>query len=388
MTLSTRIQRIHELGQSIWCDNLSRKMIESGELQRLIDLGIVGVTSNPTIFMKAITGGSDYDDAFQKLIDAGSEDMALYEGLVLPDIRDAADLLRPVYDRTGGVDGYVSLEVNPKLAFDTEATIDEARRLFAELDRPNVFIKVPATDPGIPAIATLIGEGVNVNVTLIFAISMYRKVMDAYIAGLAKLDAGGGDVTNVASVASFFVSRVDTLVDKKLQEEQAGGANVDHLFGKAANANAKLAYRRFQETFEANAVFNELAIRGARVQRPLWASTSTKNPDYPDTLYVDPLIGPHTVNTLPPNTIEVVLDHGRAEVTLTEGVEDARRVLAELGEIGIDMKAVTDRLTQEGVQSFTQSFDDLLADLTRKRTELRSEPRAPATGQPVTSDNA
>jgi transaldolase len=388
MTLSTRIQRIHELGQSIWCDNLSRKMIESGELQRLIDLGIVGVTSNPTIFMKAITGGSDYDDAFQKLIDAGSEDMALYEGLVLPDIRDAADLLRPVYDRTGGVDGYVSLEVNPKLAFDTEATIDEARRLFAELDRPNVFIKVPATDPGIPAIATLIGEGVNVNVTLIFAISMYRKVMDAYIAGLAKLDAGGGDVTNVASVASFFVSRVDTLVDKKLQEEQAGGANVDHLFGKAANANAKLAYRRFQETFEANAFFNELAIRGARVQRPLWASTSTKNPDYPDTLYVDPLIGPHTVNTLPPNTIEVVLDHGRAEVTLTEGVEDARRVLAELGEIGIDMKAVTDRLTQEGVQSFTQSFDDLLADLTRKRTELRSEPRAPATGQPVTSDNA
>ncbi|UCD15225.1 MAG: transaldolase, partial [Candidatus Omnitrophota bacterium] len=248
--MSNNIQKLYKSGQSIWCDNISRGMIESGELQRLIDLGIVGVTSNPTIFMKAITGTADYDPRFKELLAGGKDLGGIYEGLVLADIADAADILRPVYDRTKGVDGYVSLEVDPKLAHDTEGTIAEARRLFAALDRPNILIKVPATNAGLPAVETLIGDGINVNVTLIFAIEMYEKVMDAYLAGLKKRLAAGQDVSNVASVASFFVSRVDTLVDKLLDARHSEGARVAHLYGKAANANAKLAYARFLDVFD------------------------------------------------------------------------------------------------------------------------------------------
>jgi transaldolase len=371
--LNNNIQKLYKSGQSIWCDNISRGMIESGELQRLIDLGIVGVTSNPTIFMKAITGTADYDPLFKELLAGGKDLGGIYEGLVLADIADAADILRPVYDRTKGVDGYVSLEVDPKLAHDTKGTIAEARRLFAALDRPNILIKVPATDAGLPAVETLIGDGINVNVTLIFAIEMYEKVMDAYLAGLRKRLAAGQDVSNVTSVASFFVSRVDTLVDKLLEIRQADGANVDRLFGKAANANAKLAYARFLEVFDASGGFADLAAQGARVQRPLWASTSTKNPKYPDTLYVEPLIGPNTVNTLPPATIEAVLDHGRIEVAITRGLKGARDLVNALSQLGIDMKAVTDRLLTEGVDAFAKSFEQLMDNLASKQEQLAAK---------------
>jgi transaldolase len=344
-------------------------MIDSGELGRLIDLGVVGITSNPTILMKAITSGDDYDHLLHKALDETADVVTTYERLVLPDIADAADLLRPVYDRTDGADGYVSLEVNPKLAYDTQATIAEARRLFAELDRPNVFIKVPATQEGIPAIETLIGEGINVNVTLIFSVAMYRKVMRAYIDGLKHYDKASGDLSRVASVASFFVSRIDTLVDKLLYEKGKAGAKVEGLLGTAAVANAKLAYARFLEVFDRAGEFRALAALGARVQRPLWASTSTKNPAYPDTKYVDDLVGPNTVNTMPAETLSATLDHARTEVTIDRNMEGARAVLARLAEVGIDFQAVTDQLTVEGVNAFAKSFDELLANLVAKRTQ-------------------
>ncbi len=372
--MKNTIQQLHELGQSVWCDNLSRAMIDSGELKRLIDLGVVGVTSNPTIFMNAITGGHDYDRLFEQLLGEDFDTLETYEGLVLPDIGDAADLLRPVYQSTHGLDGYVSLEVNPRLAADTQATIAEARRLFRGLGRPNVFIKVPATDEGVPAIETLIGEGINVNVTLIFSIAMYEKVMAAYIHGLKRFDAAGGDLRRVASVASFFVSRVDTLVDRLLEEKRAGGARVDHLLGRAAVANAKLAYARFQEVFGPSGDFKNLARKGARPQRPLWASTSTKNPAYPPTKYVTDLVAPDSVNTMPPPTIQATLD-GRPDsvrVTIRDDVAAARTLFADLKAIGIDMAAVTDRLRVEGVNAFTKSFDDLLTNLESKRSMLRA----------------
>ena len=370
--MSNTIQRLREQGQSIWCDNISRRMLDTGELQRLVDLGIVGITSNPTIFMKAITGGGDYDALFSKLLAEGRDTMAVYEGLVLPDIADAADTLRPVYDRTNGLDGYVSLEVNPKLAYDPDGTIAEARRLFSRLKRPNVLIKVPATEEGLPAIETLIGEGVNVNVTLIFGIEIYERVMNAYVQGLRRLDAVAGELSKVTSVASFFVSRVDTLVDKLLEEKRAGGGGVDHLLGKAAGANAKLAYARFEEFFDNSDEFSALAAKGARVQRPLWASTSTKNPDYPDTKYVDELVGPHTVNTLPPDTIEATLDHGATKSVIRDNLDDERRVIEQLADLGIDIKAVTEKLRVDGVAAFAKSFDEILENLSRKQSQLNA----------------
>ncbi len=361
-----RIQQLYAAGQSVWCDNLSRRMIDSGELARMIEQGVVGITSNPTIFMKAISAGHDYDDLLSRVYEPGADLIDVYEQLVLPDIADAADLLRPVYERTGGVDGYVSLEVNPKLAYDTELTVAEARGLFAELNRPNVFIKVPATLQGIPAIETLIGEGINVNVTLTFSIAMYEKVMQAYLSGLQRLQARGGALSKVASVASFFVSRVDTAVDRQLEEKRQSGARVDALFGKAAVANAKLAYQRFREVFASKGDFAALAAYGARAQRPLWASTSTKNPAYPDTLYVDELVGPSTVNTMPPETLSAVLDHGRTQVTIDRDVDAARALLGRLGEVGVDLRVVTDQLTIEGVNAFAKSFDDLITHLAQK----------------------
>jgi transaldolase len=370
--VANAIQALSQRGQAIWCDNISRGMIESGELKRLIDLGVTGVTSNPTIFMKAISGGTDYDGRFEALLAESPELMAVYEGLVLPDIADAADALRPIYDRTGGGDGFISLEVSPKLAYDTAGTLAEARRLFTTLNRPNVFIKVPATDEGIPAIETLIGEGINVNITLIFSLAMYERVMDAYLAGLRRFDAAGGDLARVASVASFFVSRVDTLVDKLLAEKRAAGVGVDGLFGQAAVANARLAYARFEEVFASAEEFAGLAAKGAHVQRPVWASTSTKNPDYPDTLYVDGLVGPHTVNTIPPPTIDAVLDHGTTEVTIRDDLEGARKLFARLAEFGIHLDEVTDRLLTDGVKAFADSFDQLFANLEQKRRNLQT----------------
>jgi transaldolase len=270
------------------------------------------------------------------------------------------------------VDGYISLEVNPKLACDTEGTITEARRLFGALGRPNVLIKVPATDEGIPAVEALIGEGINVNVTLIFSLAMYEKVMGAYLAGLRRLEAAGGDLSKVASVASFFVSRVDTLADKLLEELRPNGAQVDHLLGEAAVANAKLAYARFEEVFSATGEFAGFAAKGARVQRPLWASTSTKNPDYPDTLYVDELVGPNTVNTIPPQTIEAVLDHGQTEVTIRDNLDGARALFDELAEIGIKIDDVTDKLRVDGIAAFVKSFDELLENLGQKQKQLEA----------------
>lgn len=370
------IKQIFEVGQSIWCDNISRAMIDQGGLQKLIDEGIVGVTSNPTIFMKAITGGTDYDDLLARLHERESGQDAdgllrLYEGLVIPDIADAADILRPVYDRTDGVDGYISLEVNPKLAYETDATIAEARRLFGQLDRPNVFIKVPATEEGIPAIETLIGDGINVNVTLIFSLETYEKVMAAYLGGLKKRVASGADVSRVSSVASFFVSRVDGLVDKRLTQLKEGGAHVDHLMGRAAIANARLAYARFREVFGTGTAFDELRDAGARVQRPLWASTSTKNPSYRDTLYCDALVAPDTVNTLPPATIDAVMDHGESGVAIPADVSEERDVVKALADHGIMMDEVTETLRADGVDSFVESFQSLLDDLARKRDAIR-----------------
>lgn len=364
------IRNLFEKGQSIWCDNISRGMIDGGELQRLIKLGIVGVTSNPSIFNKAITGGTDYDARVAELSQQGLDTMGIYEGLVIPDIADAADILRPVYDGTHGIDGYVSLEVSPRLAFDTDGTIEEARRLYAELNRPNILIKVPATREGIPAIRALIANGISVNVTLIFAIEAHEEVMGAYLDGLKSLMESGGDPRKVTSVASFFVSRVDTLVDKKLEALKAEGKSVDHLFGRAANANAKLAYERFSSVFDNTGDWGAIERAGARVQRPLWASTSTKNPNYPKTLYVDDLVGMHTVNTLPPATIEAVLGGPELDEKVTEGCDQARELFSELEALGISMKEVTDQLLGEGVKAFADAFDDLLKNIEQKRQKI------------------
>ena len=360
----TKMHELAELGQSIWLDYISRSLIASGELQKLVDQGLRGVTSNPSIFEKAIAGSADYDEDLNRLVRDGKSVAEIYEDLAMADIRSAADILRPVYEKSGGADGYVSLEVNPALAHDTGATIAEARRLFASLERPNVLIKVPATPAGIPAIETLIGEGVNVNVTLIFSLEQYEAVATAYIAGLEKLALAGGDVGKVASVASFFISRVDTAVDKALEEI----GNIE-IQGKIAIDNAKIAYSRFREIFSSER-WKKLATGTARVQRPLWASTSSKNPAYPDTLYVDNLIGPDTVNTLPPATLDDFLDHGKVATTVETDVDGARMRLAELAELGIDLDAITNKVLDEGVAAFAKSFEGLIASIAEKRRRL------------------
>lgn len=361
------MSKLHELalqGQAIWFDYIRRSFITSGELQNLIDEGLRGITSNPTIFEKAITGSSDYDEDLRSLVDQGKTVEEIYEALTLQDIGLAADLLRPVYEKTDGADGYVSLEVDPKLADDAEGTVIDARRLFAALNRPNVMIKVPGTLAGIPAVETLIGEGINVNVTLIFSLKHYEAAAEAYIAGLERRIAAGGELSHVASVASFFVSRVDGIVDPALEEIGA-----TELRGKTAIANAKVAYTRFLQLFSGSR-WEKLAIRGARVQRPLWASTSTKNPEYPDTLYVDDLIGPNTVNTLPPATLQAFLDHGQVASALQEATEEARAHLSRLTERGVDLGAITEKLQVDGVASFAQSFEDLMDSITEKRDKL------------------
>ncbi len=373
----SKLHELNLLGQSIWYDNIRRGMLASGELATLIENGVSGLTSNPTIFEKAIAGSADYDAALWRLVAEGKEVEEIYEALVLDDIGRAADLLRPVYERTNGDDGYASLEVSPRLAHDTDGTIADAKRLFAALGRPNVMIKVPATPAGFPAIETLIGAGINVNVTLIFSLAQYEAAALAYIAGLEKLAASGGDVSRVASVASFFVSRVDTAVDRLLDElararqndSQSPIPNIQSLKGKTANANAKLAYARFKDIFS-GARWEKLAAQGARVQRPLWASTSAKNPAYPDTLYVDNLIGPHTVNTAPPDTLNAILDHGTVALTLETGLDEARAQFVRLAELGIDFDAVTQKLLDDGVAAFARSFESLLDSIAHKREQL------------------
>jgi transaldolase/glucose-6-phosphate isomerase len=359
-----KLHEVAQAGQAVWLDYIRRAFITSGGLGALIEKGLRGVTSNPTIFDKAIAGSADYDETLKRLVEEGKRDIEIYEELVLDDIGHTADLLRPVYEKTGGLDGYVSLEVSPSLAYDTDGTVDEAWRLFAKLERPNVMIKVPATDAGIPAIETLIGEGVNVNVTLIFSLIHYEAVAEAYIKGLEGRLAAGGDVSSVASVASFFVSRIDTAVDSRL--EKIGNTE---LQGKIAIANAKVAYARFREIFAAER-WMRLAAHGARVERVLWGSTGTKNPNYPDTLYVDSLIALDTVNTVPPATLQAFLDHGQATPALEKGLDEAPADLDRLSNLGIDLDAITQQLQRDGVDAFAKSFQDLMASIARKRKQL------------------
>lgn len=358
--------QLHAYGQSFWYDNMRRQFLLDGALANLIAQdGLRGVTSNPSIFEKAIGESHDYDLAIRGLALIGVATPTLYEALAMSDIQMACDLFADLYTASDRQDGFVSLEVSPHLAHDTAGTLAEARRLFRTIKRPNLMIKVPATPAGIPAVRQLIGEGVNVNITLMFNMAHYEAVAQAYIDGLAMWLAGGGDPAAVASVASFFVSRVDTAVDQALAN-RAGGSE---LMGQAAIANSKLVYQRFRAIFH-GPTFAPLQAAGARRQRLLWASTSAKNPAYPDTLYVDHLIGPETVNTMPPQTVDAFRDHGRVGHTLESGLDEARYTLDRLAEVGVDLEAITERLQVEGVAAFARSFDSLFATLEKKVAAL------------------
>jgi transaldolase len=373
--MTSRLQQLTDQGVAVWVDSIARDWIQKGELRRLRDqYAIVGVTSNPTIFQKAMGEGSFYDDDIARLARQGLDARRIFESLALDDIRAAAADMEPVYERTGGVDGRISFEVPPDIADDTEATIRETRRLFDELARPNVFIKIPATAAGVPAIRTSIAAGINVNVTLIFSIARYREVIEAYLSGLEELAASGGDLTEVASVASFFVSRVDTLVDAELQAlVDKGGPEAEAArarLGTAAIDNAKLAYQVFQASLQGPR-WEALAARGARVQRPLWASTSTKNPAYRDVLYVEELIARDTVNTMPLETIEAFADHGEVRgQTANEGLDRARRLWSDLAALGIDEDDVGMRLEREGVEKFADSYNGAVETIRAKAEKL------------------
>jgi transaldolase/glucose-6-phosphate isomerase len=370
------LRQLKQAGQSVWFDYIRRWEMLSGHLKHLIDEdGLSGVTSNPSIFEKAIAGSKDYDEAIQKLASEGRGAAQIFETLAVEDIQMAADLFLPTYYATDARDGYVSIEVSPTLAHDTTGTIEEARRLYRAVNRPNVLVKVPGTVEGLPAIQQLLGEGININITLLFAIERYEEVANAYIAALEKLAGEGKALKRVASVASFFVSRIDTLVDQQLDarlreaKTDAQRERISALFGKAAIANAKLAYQRFKEIFSAPR-FQLLAQKGARVQRMLWASTSTKNAKYRDVLYAEELIGPDTVDTMPASTLEAFRDHGTARATIEEGVAESRQVMAELAEVGIDMAAVTRQLEQQGVEAFAQDYQKLLNSIAEKRAQV------------------
>jgi transaldolase len=367
---------LQKLGQSVWYDNIRRAMLENGELaNKIADDGLRGVTSNPTIFEKAITGSDDYNDAMQKLIADGKGEVEIYEALALEDIQRATDLFREVYQRTNKLDGYVSLEVSPLLAHDTEATIAEAQRLWATIDRPNVMIKIPGTPAGLPAIQASIAAGVNINVTMIFALDNYEDVAEAYIKGLEHRSAAGHPIDHVASVASVFVSRIDTAVDKQLEtlinqaQDESERATLTALLGKTAIANAKVQYQKFKEIFSTER-FARLKAKGARVQRPLWASTSAKNPKYRDVMYAEALIGPDTVDTLPPATFDAFRDHGQARLTLEENLEEAQRIIAELSQNGIDLDQVCLQLQNDGVKAFADSYESLIASIKSKQAAL------------------
>lgn len=363
--------KLHDLyeeqGQSVWIDYIRRQFILDGGLQAAIDEGVRGVTSNPAIFEKAIAHSDDYDEQIQQLVKAGKSVEEIYEALAVEDIQNAADILRPVYDDSDGVDGYVSLEVSPTLANDTDGTIAEARDLYAKVNRPNVMIKVPATDAGIPAIKTLIGDGIPVNVTLMFSLQDYDNVAGAYLDGLEILASNDGDLSKVASVASFFVSRVESDMDDAIEAT----GNTD-LLGKIAVANTRLAYKRFQDWFSGDR-WQALADKGARVQRPLWASTSTKNDAYPETKYVDDLIGPDTVNTMPPATKEAFKDQGTVARTIDVDVEQAQADVDKLAEIGVDYDAITQNLQDVGVDKFEKPFASLMDSIRQKSEKLAQE---------------
>jgi len=363
---ASRLHRLADLGQSVWIDFLSRDMLRTGELARMMkEDAVVGVTSNPTIFQKAISAGNAYDDQLRAVLEEEQDPKEIFIRLASKDIEDGLDLLRPVWDEGDGRDGYVSFEVDPSLAYDTEGTIEEAQRLHDLINRPNLFVKIPATEPGLPAIEEMIARGRPINVTLIFSLDRYSEVAEAYIRGLERLAAGGGDPSHVSSVASFFVSRVDTETDRRLDE--IGGH--DELKGKLAIANAKLAYERYKEIF-AGERWEALAAKGATPQRCLWASTSTKNPAYRDVMYVEELIGPDTVNTMPKETIEAFQDHGEVAPTLEQGIDEAKRVFEQIKEAGVDYDDVTATLEREGVEKFAESFTELLEGIRSKSGEL------------------
>jgi transaldolase len=358
------LHEVSDLGQSVWIDSLSREMMNSGELDRLIEEdAVVGVTTNPSIFQKALDSDS-YDEEMRELMDSETDDKEVFFKLAVSDVKRACDILKPVADQGGG-DGWVSLEVDPNIAFDTEATTRDAKRLSEMVDKPNVFIKIPATEPGLQAIEDSIADGIPINVTLIFSLDRYRKVAEAYLNGIERLVESGGDPSKVASVASFFVSRVDTEADKRLDE--IGGH--DDLKGKLAIANARLAYEAFKEIFSGER-WQKLADAGATAQRPLWASTSTKNPDYRDVMYVEELIGPKTVNTMPLETVEAFQDHGKVAETIENDVDGAHELLKKLDEAGVDYDDVTNTLEEEGVQKFSDSFKELLDGVAKKRDAL------------------
>ena len=367
MSDMNNVFKARELGQSIWLDSISRDMLRSGELKRLVEAGVSGVTSNPTIFEKAVSDSEIYDEALVEYARDGASAETVFERLAIDDIRDAADVLRSTYDEAAGKDGFVSIEVSPRLAYDTNGTVEEARRLWTAIDRPNVMIKVPGTPEGVPAIKQLISEGINVNVTLLFSINAYRAAANAYIDGVREfMRSGKGSPNRIASVASFFVSRVDTSVDKELGESH-------DLAGKAGIANARVAYGEFQQLFDitlGSGNFHPLATTGAQVQRPLWASTSVKNPEYPDTMYVDELMGPQTVNTVPGVTLDALIAQGTVEDRLTNEVDSAKAVMDGIGEAGVSIDAVTDDLLAAGVKAFSDSYDSLLAKISEKLGKL------------------
>jgi len=367
---------LQQHGQSVWLDYIRRKSLLSGDVTKLIENdGLRGMTANPAIFQAAIAAGDDYDETIGRMVRAGAEPNDIYEALAVEDIQTACDQFRSVYDATDGVDGYVSLEVSPGLANDTEGTIDEARRLWAWVDRPNLMIKVPGLPAGVPAIEKLLSEGINVNVTLLFAIEAYEAVAWAYIRALERRVAEGKPIDKLASVASFFVSRVDVAIDPMLdkmaavESDAAKKAKIQGLRGKAAIANARLAYQSFLKIF-GDQRFTDLKAHGARVQRPLWASTGVKDKAYSDLLYADALIGPDTVDTMPRETLDAFRDHGTAADTVANDIDDARATLAGLAEIGIDFKAITDKLEEEGVDKFVQAFDALIKGIVEKRAAM------------------
>jgi transaldolase len=364
----SRLHELSELGQSVWIDFLSRQLLQSGKLARMMEEdAVVGVTSNPTIFQKAISEGDAYDEQFREVLAEEDDSKEVFLRLAVQDVQNACDLLRPVWDGGHGQDGYVSIEVDPNLAYDTDGTIAEAQRLHELVDKPNCFVKIPGTKDGLPAIEEMIARGRNINVTLIFSLQRYVEVVEAYLRGLERLVESGRDPSGVASVASFFVSRVDTEADKRLEEAGAP----DELKGKLAVANAKLAYQRYQELFSGER-WAALAARGATKQRCLWASTSTKNPAYRDVLYVEELIGPETVDTMPEETIEDFQDHGEVALTLERDVDEAKRVFERIAEAGVDYDDVVVTLEQEGVTKFADSFAELLDGVEAKRGELVS----------------
>jgi len=377
--MTNPLLQLKELGQSVWYDNIDRSQLNNGQFQRLLDEdGVVGVTANPTIFDKSISSGHAYDEQINQLIKEGKSTNEIYEALIITDIQTVADVLRPIYDQTNGLDGYVSLEVSPDLAHDTDGTLSEVRRFWKMVNRPNLMIKIPGTPEGLPAIRQSLIEGIHINITLIFSMQTYREVADAYISALESRLAEGKDISHIASVASFFVSRVDTLVDTLLEDkikatsDSAEQQKLKSLEGKAAIANARLVYQDFKLIFSTPR-FENLKQHGAHVQRPLWASTSTKNPAYRDVLYAEELIGPDTVDTMPLETIEKFRDHGRVRLSIEDDIPQAHAVLDALEQVGIHYDQVTQQLQDEGVKKFADSFHDLFKGIESKKKAIEEK---------------